>query len=286
MLLTAAIFYLSTFSLEVSQNFTLMITESYVLIFSALFGSVVGSFLNVVILRLPEPGKSIAFPASHCPQCSIPLGWYENIPILSYLFLRGRCNHCRCHISLQYPIVELLMALITAALVHQFQLSISTAGYFIFSAALLVIIFIDIRLQLIPDVISLPGIVLGFLFSLVSDTVTWQSSLIGILLGGGVLYTIALFYTLLRKMDGMGGGDIKLLAMIGAWLGWQSLPFVILMSSTTGSIVGLLAMRSQKKGGQTRIPFGPFLSLAALAYIFFSENIYHYYTLYLNGQWP
>jgi leader peptidase (prepilin peptidase) / N-methyltransferase len=263
-----------------------MIPENYVLIISALFGSVIGSFLNVVILRLPEPDQSIVFPASHCPRCSAPLGWHENIPILSYIFLRGRCSHCKSSISVQYPIVELLMALVTAALVHRFQFSFAAAGYFVFSAALLVIIFIDIRLQIIPDVISLPGIVLGFLFSLVSDTVTWQSSLIGILAGGGVLYAIALFYTLLRKIDGMGGGDIKLLAMIGAWLGWQSLPFVILMSSTTGSIIGLIAMRGQKKGGQTRIPFGPFLSLAALVYVFFSENIYHYYTLYLSGQWP
>ena len=260
--------------------------ENSILIISALFGTVVGSFLNVVILRLPAPDQSIVFPASHCPQCNSPLSWYENIPILSYIFLRGRCGHCNTSISLQYPLVELLMAIVTVALVHQFQLSLATAGYFVFSAALLVIIFIDIRLQIIPDVISLPGIVLGFLFSLVSDTVTWQSSLIGILAGGGVLYAVALFYVTLRKIDGMGGGDIKLLAMIGAWLGWQALPFVILMSSTTGSIIGVIAMRSQKKGGQTRIPFGPFLSLAALSYIFFSENIFHYYTLYLNGQWP
>ena len=178
------------------------------------------------------------------------------------------------------------MALVTVALVHRFQFSVATVGYFVFSAALLVIIFIDIRHQIIPDVISLPGIVLGVLFSLVSNTVTWQSSLIGLLVGGGVLYAIALLYTLLRKIDGMGGGDIKLLAMIGAWLGWQALPFIIFMSSTTGSIIGIIAMRSQKKGGQTRIPFGPFLSLAALVYVFFSDNIFHYYTLYLTGQWP
>ncbi len=263
-----------------------MMIENSLLILSALFGAVVGSFLNVVILRLPESDQSIVFPASHCPQCSSPLNWYENIPILSYIFLRGRCGHCNTSISLQYPLVELLMAIVTVALVQRFELSFATAGYFVLSAALLVIIFIDIRLQIIPDVISLPGIVLGFLFSLVSDTVTWQSSLIGILAGGGVLYAVALFYTILRKIDGMGGGDIKLLAMIGAWLGWQALPFVILMSSTTGSIVGIVAMCRQKKGGQTRIPFGPFLSLAALTYIFYSENIFNYYTLYLNGQWP
>ncbi len=260
--------------------------ENCTLILSALFGAIIGSFLNVVILRLPEPGESIIFPASHCPQCNSPLRWFENIPILSYIVLLGRCGHCNHHISLQYPLVESMMAIVSAALVYRFQLSLAASGYFVFSAALLVIIFIDIRLQIIPDVISLPGIVLGFLFCLVSDTVTWKSSLIGLLAGGGVLYAVALFYATLRKIDGMGGGDIKLLAMIGAWLGWQALPFVILISSTTGSIIGLIAMRSQKKGGQTRIPFGPFLSLAALVYLFYSEDIMYIYTLYLNGQWP
>jgi leader peptidase (prepilin peptidase)/N-methyltransferase len=263
-----------------------MIAESMILIIAAIFGAVVGSFLNVVILRLPDPGQSIIFPASHCPQCNSPLHWYENIPLLSYIFLRGRCSHCKCGISSQYPLVELTMALLTAALVYRFQLSTTTAGYFFFSAALLVIIFIDIRHQIIPDVISLPGIVLGFLFSLVSDTLSWQSSLIGLLVGGGVLYAVAFFYALLRKIDGMGGGDIKLLAMIGAWLGWQSLPFVIFASSTTGAVVGIVAMRRQKKGGQTRIPFGPFLSLAALVYMFYSDKILYFYTLYLTGQWP
>lgn len=263
-----------------------MIPESFLLIAAGLLGLVVGSFLNVVILRLPDQSQSIVFPASHCPECSAMISWYDNIPILSYLILRGRCRHCRGAISLQYPLVELMMALLSAALMYRFQLSLATAGYFVFCAALLVIIFIDIHHQIIPDVISLPGILIGFLFSLVSDTVTWQSSLIGILAGGGVLYGVAFLYALLRKIDGMGGGDIKLLAMLGAWLGWQSLPFIILVSSATGSVVGLIAMRSQKKGGQTRIPFGPFLSLAALVYTFFSENILYFYYLYLSGQWP
>lgn len=263
-----------------------MIAESTILAISALFGAIIGSFLNVVILRLPDPDQSIVFPASHCPHCNSPLRWYENIPIFSYLALRGRCGHCKASISWQYPLVELLMAVITTALVVKFQFSIATIGYFLFAASLLVIIFIDIRLQIIPDVISLPGIIVGFAFSLVSDTVTWQDSLIGLLLGGGVLYTIALLYALLRKIDGMGGGDIKLLAMIGAWLGWQSLPFVILFSSSTGSIIGILAMTRQKMGGQTRIPFGPFLSVAALVYLYFFEEIHAFYALYLNGQWP
>ena len=263
-----------------------MITEPFLLIISAIFGTMIGSFLNVVILRLPDHNQSIVYPASHCPQCSSPLHWYENIPIISYLMLRGKCSHCKMPISLQYPIVELTMALLAAALMYKFQLSIAAAGYFLFSAALLVVIVIDIHHQIIPDVISLPGIILGVLFSLVSDTVTWQSSLIGLLAGGGVLYAVAYFYFLLRKVDGMGGGDIKLLAMIGAWLGWQSLPFVIFASSFSGSIVGLIAMFYQKKGGRTRIPFGPFLSLSALIYTFYSEKILYLFNLYLSGQWP
>ncbi len=263
-----------------------MFTDPILICIAAVFGGVVGSFLNVVILRLPDPKQSIVFPASHCPKCSAALQWYENIPVISYLFLHGRCGHCGVSISLQYPLVELMMALLAAALMYRFQLSIATAGYFLFCAALLVIIFIDIHHQIIPDVISLPGIVLGVLFSLVSPTVTWQSSLIGLLVGGGVLYAVAFFYFVLRKVDGMGGGDIKLLAMIGAWLGWQSLPFVIFASSLGGTFVGLIAMLDQKKGGRTRIPFGPFLSLAALVYTFYSENILYFFHLYLTGQWP
>jgi leader peptidase (prepilin peptidase)/N-methyltransferase len=263
-----------------------MTTEPFLLIISAIFGTMIGSFLNVVILRLPDHNQSIVYPASHCPQCSSPLHWYENIPVISYLMLRGKCSHCKMPISIQYPVVELTMAFLAAALMYKFQLSIAAAGYFLFSAALLVVIVIDIHHQIIPDVISLPGIILGVLFSLVSDTVTWQSSLIGLLAGGGVLYAVAYFYLLLRKVDGMGGGDIKLLAMIGAWLGWQSLPFVIFASSFSGSIVGLIAMFYQKKGGRTRIPFGPFLSLSALIYTFYSEKILYLFNLYLSGQWP
>ena len=263
-----------------------MIPQTLLAAFAALFGAVVGSFLNVVILRLPNDDESIAYPASHCPICKTPLHWYENIPILSYLFLLGKCGHCKTRISIQYPLIELTMAGLSAALMYKFGLGFNFAGLFILCAALLVIIVIDIHHQIIPDVISLPGIIAGIIFSIFSTTLSWQSSLIGIAVGGGVLYTIALAYFLIRKIDGMGGGDIKLLAMIGAWLGWQSLPFVIFASSLGGTIVGLIAMGYQKKGGRTRIPFGPFLSIAALIFIFFSEKILYFFQLYLNGEWP
>jgi len=252
--------------------------------FAFFLGAIVGSFLNVVILRLPSDDQSILFPASHCPSCKNSLAWYENIPILSYIFLKGRCSHCQTKISMQYPVVELLMAILSLALYHHFGLSLTTGGYFFFCAALLSIIWIDIHHQIIPDKISIPGIAAGFFFSFVNVFVSWQESLIGIALGGGVLFAISALYYLLRKQEGMGGGDIKLLAMLGAFLGYKSLPFIIFASSLSGAIVGLAAMIKQKKGGASRIPFGPFLSLAALFYLFFRDNIHRLFLLYINGE--
>lgn len=261
-----------------------MISDPFFLTIAGLFGAIVGSFLNVVILRLPQPDASIVFPASHCPKCLSQLAWYENIPVASYLFLKGRCRHCRANISVQYPLVEIMTALLAAAVASRFGLSPTAAGLFLFSAALMVVIFIDIQHQIIPDVISLPGILIGFAFSFVNAITTWQDSLIGLLTGGGILYTIALLYYLIRKQDGMGGGDIKLLAMIGSFLGWQSLPFVIFASSVSGSLIGILAIIVQKKDSATRIPFGPFLSLAALLYMFYFNEIQNIYRLYLTGS--
>ncbi len=255
-------------------------------LFAFLFGAVVGSFLNVVILRLPDREQSIVFPASHCPQCATTLHWYENIPIISYLVLRGRCRTCRAKISLQYPLVELSMGLLATALFHVFGPFFAFFYYFVFCAALLVIIQIDIRHQIIPDVITLPGILIGFGGSFVNPLVSWQQSALGILLGGGILYGIALTYYLLAKRDGMGGGDIKLLAMIGAFLGWQSLLFVVFAASLSGSIIGIAAMFKQKKGGRTRIPFGPFLSLAALCWLFFQPYILKLWQIYLSLALP
>ncbi len=260
-----------------------MQSDPIILVTSFIFGALIGSFLNVVILRLPQPGISVVFPASHCPRCKAPLGWYENVPIISYLILRGKCGHCRVSISLQYPTVEFLTGIMAAACVAAFGLTAAAVGYFIFSAALITIIWIDIHHQIIPDIISLPGIIFGFCLSFLSPLVTWQDSLIGLLAGGGIFYAISMSYYLLRKQEGLGGGDIKLLAMLGAFLGWQSLFFIIFASSVTGSIGGLAAMRSQKKGGSTRIPFGPFLAVSGLAYLFFYPQIQQLFSWYMSG---
>jgi leader peptidase (prepilin peptidase)/N-methyltransferase len=247
--------------------------ENTLSFFVALFGALVGSFLNVVIVRLPEEGGSVVFPASHCPVCKKPIAWYDNIPLVSFFLLRGRCRQCQARISLRYPLVEGAMALLALALYQHFGLTLLFPIYFIFCAALLAVIFIDLQHQIIPDVISLPGIVLGFGFSFVNPFVTWQDAGLGILFGGGSFYLVALTYYLLTKREGMGGGDIKLLAMIGAFLGWQSLPFVIFGSSLLGVVAGVWAMIEQRKGGKTVIPYGPFLAMAALLYLFFRQEI-------------
>lgn len=249
--------------------------ENSITILAIFFGAIVGSFLNVVILRIPA-SLSIVFPASRCPKCLAGIKWYDNIPILSFLVLRGKCRSCKTRISWQYPLVELLMAVLSYALLQRFFITLPYFIYFIFSAALLAIIFIDFHHQIIPDVISLPGIVLGFVCSFVNPYVTWQSSGVGLLIGGGSLYLLALGYYLVKKVEGMGGGDIKLLAMIGAFLGWQALPFVVFSSSLVGAVFGIGAMIKQKKGGQTVIPYGPFLSLGALVYLFYSELVHQY----------
>ena len=248
-----------------------------------LFGAIVGSFLNVVILRLPEENSSIAFPPSLCPRCKTTIRWYDNIPLLSYILLRGKCRACGCSISCQYPLVELSTALLTLALYRTFGISYDLFFYFLFTAALLVITFIDLHHQIIPDSISLPGIVIGLAGSFFSSQITWQDALIGAVAGGGFLYAIAFGYLLIRHQEGMGGGDIKLLAMIGAFLGWKSLLFVIFASSLTGSLVGIVMLLVQRGDSRTRIPFGPFLAVSALAFLFFQKEIMTCWNSWLLG---
>lgn len=242
-------------------------------LFSLLLGCIVGSFLNVVILRLPEPGESIVSPASRCPRCLALIHWYDNIPVLSFLFLRGRCRNCRAAISWRYPVVELCMGLLSLALWQRFGPSLAFGYYFVFAAALLAVVFIDIDHQIIPDSISLPGIMFGFAGSVYSPLVDLQNSGLGIICGGCALYLVAWLYYQVTGREGMGGGDVKLLAMIGAFLGWRSLLFVVFAASLVGSVLGIAEMIRQGRGGQTRIPFGPFLSLGAFLYLFLHQRI-------------
>lgn len=250
-------------------------------LFSFVFGMVVGSFLNVCICRMPKD-ESIVSPPSHCPHCNYQIRWYDNIPVISYLFLRGRCRGCGARISPQYPLVELLNGIITLFLFLRFGPTLAFAVLFVFCSALVVITFIDIEHQIIPDEISLSGIVIGFVMSFFLQGHNWLNSLLGILLGGGSLLLVAYGYQWLTGKEGMGGGDIKLLAMMGAFLGWKSIPFIILASSLVGSVVGVSIMLLQKKDSKLAIPFGPYLAFGAVLYIFYGRPLIEWY-LNLGG---
>ncbi|MFO7830807.1 MAG: prepilin peptidase [Desulfuromonadaceae bacterium] len=247
---------------------------SYVGIF--VFGAVIGSFLNVCIHRLPL-GQSIVFPASHCPECSTELRWYHNIPVLSFLFLKGRCCFCAARISWRYPTVEILNALFYTAVFHISGYSLTSLVLFVFISALIVITFIDLDHRIIPDLISLPGIVLGFAASFILPWVSWQDSILGILLGGGSLFAVAYIYAFFTGKEGMGGGDIKLLAMIGAFLGYKAVLPVIFLSSLMGTAIGIPLMFLKKADGGLAIPFGPFLAAASLVYLFAGQYLIRWY---------
>ena len=243
---------------------------------SIVFGGIVGSFLNVCIFRLPKE-ESIIWPGSHCPHCKTPIKSYDNIPLISYVLLRGKCRQCHGSISLQYPLVEGITALSSLLLIMKFGLSVTYLIYFAFVAALIVITVIDLYHQIIPDVISLPGIGVGLLASLTVSQINFMNSLLGILCGGGSLFLVATLYQWLFKREGMGGGDVKLLAMIGAFLGWKAVIVTILLGSLVGSITGIILMVSKGKDFKYAIPFGPFLSFGAVVALFYGENIIRWY---------
>ena len=253
-----------------------MTPHLYFSVISFIFGAVVGSFLNVCICRMPRD-ESVVSPPSHCPRCNYRIRWYDNIPLLSYLALAGKCRGCGAHISLQYPLVELINALLTLALFLRFGPSLTFLVLFLFCSALVVVTFIDMEHQIIPDEISLPGIVLGFVCSFFLPWHGWLNSLSGILLGGGSLWLVAWGYHLLTGKEGMGGGDIKLLAMMGAFLGWKAVPFIIFAGSLVGSVVGVSMMLFQKKDSKLAIPFGPYLAFGALLYIFYGRSLIQWY---------
>jgi leader peptidase (prepilin peptidase)/N-methyltransferase len=245
-------------------------------VFIFLLGCCVGSFLNVCIYRLPHD-LSIVSPRSFCPHCQTPIRAYDNIPLISYLLLGGKCRNCGAGISWRYPLVEAFTGAVALALFWKFGLPPSFFAYFAFSAALILISFIDLDHRIIPDLISLPGIAVGFLLALFGPWVTVKDSLIGILAGGGSLYLVAFVYEALTKREGMGGGDVKLLAMIGAWLGWKAILFTLFFASLSGTFIGGAVMLIQKEGRLYAVPFGPFLAFSALAYVFFGPELIAWY---------
>ena len=237
-----------------------MIDSAVALVF--VFGLVVGSFLNVCIYRLPL-GESVAWPGSRCVSCARTLAWFENIPVLSWAVLRGQCRTCGASISWMYPLVELTTALLFVVTYRAYGWTPLFAVRLVFGCAMVVLFAIDYIHQILPNVITLPGIVIGFLCSLFLPP-GWSSSLIGLAVGGVFPFLVAEGYSRLRGKEGMGMGDLKMFAMVGAFLGWPFVWITLIMSSLLGIVIGGTALLVSRRGLGTRIPFGTFIAVAAL----------------------
>ncbi len=262
-----------------------------------LFGLVVGSFLNVCIVRLPR-GRSIVHPPSHCPRCRERIKVYDNIPIISYLLLRGRCRSCGEPISLRYPLVEVVNASFYVWIVSEFGLGGEAFLMMVFCSSLIVITFIDFDYQIIPDIITLPGILVGvsaapFFMSALTESLPFRlgelmphaglyltsflNSVIGMLIGALPLLIIGWAWEKLRHIEAMGGGDIKLMGMVGSFLGWKGALLTIMLGALTGSAVGLSLILLKRQTMEKVIPFGPFLALGAVATAFYGPDIISWY---------
>ena len=249
----------------------------YFLVF--IFGGIIGSFLNVCIYRIPL-GKSIVWPRSFCPQCGKNIGWFDNIPLLSYAVLRGKCRSCKKTISFKYFLVELMCALIGVFLFSQFSMSATFFVYYFFACILIVVSFIDIKYQMIPDVFSLPGIVVGVLlftfFRLDGSpgyTGALLNSVLGVIVGGMSMFLLGMLGEFLFKKEALGGGDIKLMAMMGAFLGWKLVILTFFLAPFFGSIIGII---TKIRFGKDIIPYGPYLSIAAIISLIYGGNIINY----------
>ncbi len=270
--------------------------------FSVIFGLMVGSFLNVVIHRLPKmmerewhanclelQGKeaaeevkaqtkyTIVTPRSACPKCGHNITALENIPVISYLMLGGKCKGCKTGISLRYPLIEALTGALIGLVAYHYGYSYSALFAFIFVFALVALTFIDFDTQLLPDDITLPLLWLGLLFNLNAGFTDLKSAVIGAILGYLILWSVYWAFKLVTGKEGMGYGDFKLLGAIGAWFGWQMLPAVILLSSVVGAVIGIGLIVFKGKGGGTAIPFGPFLALGGIAALFFGQQLMQFY---------
>ena len=245
-----------------------------VLIF--ILGLIVGSFSNVCIYRIPR-NESIIFPASHCPKCRSNISPKDNIPLLSYILLKGRCRNCKSKISIQYPIVEFLTGFIYLIIYLIYGLSIQSLIYIILSSALIIIAFIDLNEQIVPDVISLPGIVIGFILSFFVPYISFINSALGVVVGGGIILIIGMAGSVIFKKEAMGGGDVKLAAMIGAFLGWRYIIISLFLGFFIGALAGIFLIMSKIKSREDTVPFGPFIVLGSFITLLWGEKIISWY---------
>jgi len=251
--------------------------ELHLWILVVALGLTVGSFVNVLICRLPK-GESIWRPRSRCPSCRNPLRWYHNIPVFSWVFLRGRCAFCGTRISWKYPVVELACTALFAAFYARYGVSFTTLGFWYMSATLLAVFFIDLEHQIIPNRLTYPGILVGIATALLSPHLAWSRSLLGVAAGAAVFAGMAVLGRVLFKKESMGGGDIKLAAMLGAFLGVTKILVVFVLSAVIGLVISSVAMLVSPALRRERlIPFGPFLALATVVVCFFGEEIVSYY---------
>ncbi|MBF0624736.1 MAG: prepilin peptidase [Magnetococcales bacterium] len=253
--------------------------------FLFILGTIFGSFINVIIYRLPRE-ESIVFPASHCPECGNAIRWYHNIPLLGWLWLRGRCRDCGSAISIQYPLVELAAGLMILMVTSHFGLTWAGLALTLLGFSLLALTVIDLYHYLLPDAITKPGIVLGLLLAalplaelepLGEPFPTLRDSVIGAAVGYGGLRSFAWLFARLAGKDGMGLGDVKLFSMIGAWLGWQALPLTLFGAAIMGSVVGVTWIVAAGRDRHLPIPFGPYLALAGWIFAFYGPILYGWY---------
>jgi leader peptidase (prepilin peptidase)/N-methyltransferase len=272
-----------------------------------LFSLAIGSFLNVIIYRLPImlkrqwqqecaellkrplPSKTITFnlaiPRSHCPHCKHTIKGRHNIPLISFIFLRGKCSYCSNKISFRYPLVESICCVLSIFIALKFGVSTKTVALLPFIWALIVLVFIDFEHLLLPDIITLPFLWLGLLLSLFGLFCSSSEAIAGTAFGYLILWSSAQIFKLIRGKEGMGGGDFKLLAMLGAWLGWQVLPFIILCSSLLGAIIGTTLIFLKKYSLQKPIPFGPYIASAGYIAILWSHDIFNWYLQHIIGRY-
>jgi leader peptidase (prepilin peptidase) / N-methyltransferase len=256
-------------------------TWPYVIAFA--LGALIGSFLNVCIHRLPR-GESLVWPSSHCPGCGARIAPFDNIPLLSYAFLRGRCRSCHQRIARRYPLVELINGLGYVLILWHFGLSPAAFVYAVLFSALVVITWIDLSHQIIPDVITLPGTVLGLVAGSTILPVGPFNSLAGMFLGAGILWVLAWVSPYVFGKEGMGGGDVKLMAMTGAFLGWKAALMTIMLGAVIGSVVGLALIMMRIMRRDEYVPFGPFLALGAIFSLFFHHELITWYLDLVHGS--
>ena len=258
-----------------------MLTEATLLAALFIVGSILGSFFNVVIYRVPR-GESIVRPPSACPACGTRLRARDNIPVLGYLLLRGKCRYCAAPISPRYPVVEVLSGILPVLLFARFGPTVPFFVYWPLFCVLLVLSFIDLDLRIIPDKVTLPGIVIGIIVAPTVGLVGFWGSLLGVVVGGGALYLIGVLGELLLKKESMGGGDVKLAAMLGAFMGWKLVLVALFVAFFVGAVIGVIVMARKPKDWDSSLPFGPFIALGAVLALLWGQSALAWYSALLG----